>query len=290
MMPPIRLVRSEGASLIRAVHLLALVIACVAANVVHPRLGMAADGLHGGRFLLSAKLDSLGYDRYRSLPSDYQLERRMEAKRWARRAREEAYIPRSLDMAATAVGLCPYLPEGWVIYAYRLNELGRYVDATICLDHAERTLRFEPSKSRQRELTGDYHRLRAIVGYNQGDAQACVEHSELALEVHDDDDLRLLRARALSDLGRFDDARRLLAWFSDRSPAYARSLAVLGLVEMDQSRYEAAEDAFQRAYKYGMRGAVFDNDRGRLELAREHYDEAIEYFRSAVESLTDFII
>jgi Flp pilus assembly protein TadD len=50
-----------------------------------------------------------------------------------------------------------------------------------------------------------------------------------------------------------------------------------------------ARDAFALAYKHGQRGAVFENDRGRLALATSDYPEAIDRFRAAVELRRDFM-
>ena len=71
----------------------------------------------------------------------------------------------------------------------------------------------------------------AVVAYNVGDAQTCHDHVEQALEIdEDDEDLVLLSARALIELARFDEARKRLARFDDRSPSYALSLSVLALL------------------------------------------------------------
>ncbi len=135
----------------------------------------------GGRFL--SQQDSLGYDDYRELDHDTQLERRESAKRWAKRVRETRrraaqqvessaavrIYRQALDEAATVVGLCPYFPEGWLLYADVLNHLGYYVSAELCLDHAESTLAYERNSKHRRQLVGDLHGQRAVIAYNRGD-------------------------------------------------------------------------------------------------------------------------
>lgn len=249
----------------------------------------------GGRFL--AEEDSLGYDAYRALDAKTQLARREDAKRWVRRARDlamdaaataeaasrERLLVATLDACATAVGLCPYLPQAWVAYARHLNELGRYAQADAALAHAGRTLRYEPSEDRRREVTCDRHRVDASVAYNLGATERSLESALATLELEPKDHVtRLLAARALIELERFDEAREQLARFDDRDPSYASSLAVLALLEMRQERYPQAEETFRRAHETGMRGAVFDNDRGRLYLAMGRYDDAVPFFESAI--------
>lgn len=255
----------------------------------------------GGRFV--AEGDSLGFEAYRALEGKVQLERREEAKRWLRRARDvaadaaaaaeaatrERILVEALDTCATAAGLCPYLPQAWVAYARYLNELGRYEQAESALAHARRTLRYEPSADRQREVTADFHRVDAAVAYNRGQIERSLASALATIEIESGDhDTRLLAARAMVELRRFDEAREQLARFDDRDPSYASSLAVLALLEMRAERYPASAEAFRRAHEYGMRGAVFDNDRGRLHLAMGQYDEAVGYFEAAVSQLPSF--
>lgn len=249
----------------------------------------------GGRFL--AEHDSVGYDEYRSLDAKTQLARREDAKRWVRRARDlaneaaamaeavnrERLLGQALDACATAVGSCPYLPQAWVAYARHLNELGRYAGADAALGHAYRTLRYEPSEARQREVTADHARVDASVAYNLGDTERSLTSALAVLEIEPRDHAtRLLAARALIELQRFDEARDQLGRFDDRDPSYASSLAVLALLEMRLERYPEAADTFRRAHENGMRGAVFENDRGRLYLAMGRFDEAVSFFESAV--------
>lgn len=240
-----------------------------------------------GRF--TARAESLGFDEYRRLEPDLQLERRETAKRLVRRGNEINLKRVELDPYATAVGYCPYLPEAWHRYAMGLNELGDYDGAMFCLALTQRTIPYESSKSRREELIGEFHALLAAVAYNTGDVQRSYDNAVRALEFRDDDDLNLLKSRALIDLERFDEAAEVLARFDHQSPAYARSLSMLALLEMERGRLEAAEDAFDRAYKYGMRGPVFENDRGRLCLMRDQLDDAASHFEAAISSLPSFM-
>jgi tetratricopeptide (TPR) repeat protein len=240
-----------------------------------------------GHFRASA--ESLGFDAYRHLEPDDQLERRETAKRLVRRGNEANLKGVDLDPYATAVGYCPYLPEAWQRYAQGLNELGQYSGALYCLALTQRTLKYESSKRKREEIAADYFSLLAAVAYNVGDAALSYDSAVRALEMREDDDLKLLKARALIDLQRFDEAVQTLDQFDHHSPAYARSLSTRALLEMQRGQLDAAEDAFARAYKYGMRGPIFENDRGRLALTRDQLDDAIEHFQSAIASLPSFM-
>lgn len=263
------------------------------------RPGSPADG---GRF--QALVDSLGYDGYRQLSRDRQLDRREDARRWLKRAREHGHaaageptaeievdlLKRALDACATAVGYCPYLPDAWLLYARFLNELGRYDSAAICLDHAGITLPYERRDDERRDLEGDYHRQRAVVAYNRVDFSTSVEEARLALEIRENDaELRLLLARSLGALEQFDEAREILDSIPRDRPERATALAVLGLVEMQAGNLDAAREAFDAAEERGMRGAVFWNDRGRLALELGEYDEAAESFERAIDVVPGFM-
>lgn len=250
----------------------------------------------GGRFQIVGE-DSLGYAQYRSLPAKQQLRRRKLARGWVRRSREfrnqgqtvgEAdsrtqWLQRAVDAAATAVGLCPYLPQGWLAYARALTDLGWHDQAEVCLEHAEKTLPYDPGQKAQRQLQAELHRTRAVVAYNLGQVGRSHEEAVKALEIEADDEMRLLDARALIDLDELDAARERLDVFDDHSAAYARSLAVRALLEMKAGDLEAAERFFDRAHEYGLRGAYFENDRGRLSLEQGRFDDAIAHFREALE-------
>jgi len=256
----------------------------------------------GGRFR-SAEAESLGYDAFRQLPGERQLDRREQARRWLRRARDRAhesaaaaepasrqqFLRDAVDACATAVGLVPYLPDAWVAYARHLHAMGRYADTDACLDQFELTLRYERRENRRREMQQEALAIAARCAYNRGEPDRSRRAGEQALAIDEGDDAtRLILVRALIQLERFDEARAAVDGFADRGPIYPRALAVLGVLEMRDGRYERAEWAFDRAWEYGMRGAVFDNDRGRLYLAMERYDEAVEQFEDAIESVPSF--
>lgn len=250
-----------------------------------------------------AEVDSLGYDDFRKLPADDQLERREEARRWLRRARDRAHasagaptatqrqrlLTEAVDACATAAGLVPYLPDAWVAYARHLNALGEYTAADACLAHADHTLRYERSESRRLQLQHDLEAIRARVAYNRGDGEASRLAAEAALAIDEgDDDTRLILVRALVLLERFAEARQAVAGFADSGPVYPHALAVLGVLETRDGNFVRADEVFDRAFEYGMRGAVFDNDRGRLYLEMERYDDAVDAFSDAVESVPSF--
>jgi tetratricopeptide (TPR) repeat protein len=256
----------------------------------------------GGRFR-SAEAESLGYDAFRKMPGEQQLDRRDRARRWLRRARDRAhesaaaadparrqqYLRDAVDACATAAGLVPYLPDAWLAYARHLQAMGRYADADACLDQFDLTLRYEQREDRRREMQQEAHAIAARVAYNRGDPERSRTEAERALEIDEGDDAtRLILVRALIQLERFDEARAAVDGFADRGPIYPRALAVLGVLEMRDQRYGEAERAFDRAWEYGMRGAVFDNDRGLLYMATDRYDRAVEHFEDAIEAVPSF--
>jgi tetratricopeptide (TPR) repeat protein len=289
--------RSCWASALLVGALLALGAVGVPAQLSRP-----ASPPDGGHFL--SRADSLGYDDYRQLDHDTQLERREEAKRWAKRVRTtlrraagqvesqmaSQILREALDECATVVGLCPYFPEGWLLYANVLNQMGFYDSGEVCLQHAESTLAYERREKRRRELEGDLHRQRAVIAYNGGDWSASAEEALLASEVFEKDaKLRILHARSLSALGEYAEARKILGEVDRESPARAKALSVLGLVEMAAGDLDAAKLAFEEATERGMRGAVFANDRGRLALRRDELDKAVEQFEMAMKALPNFM-
>jgi len=241
-----------------------------------------------GRFM--DRGDSLGYDEYRALPADEQLELRDEARRWLRRADDASSFAEALDATATAVGHCPYLAIAWMRYAEMHHRSGQYAIAQHCLEQVGRTLRFEARKSERRETEEEWRALGAEVAYNLGQLDLCVSEVDEALLLRENDgELMLLKARALGDLGEYASARSILRQFEQNDPLYAHSLHVLGNVDLAAGRLNQSEDAFARAAKYGRRGPIFLNDRGRLALAREDPDEAAGYFRDAIGLLPSFM-
>ena len=103
----------------------------------------------GGHFLTDD--DSLGYDQFRQLSADQQLEARDSARGWLGWSRDAVSVSggqsrfgvkarpnradtpeesrvaleRALDCAATAVGYCPYMAEAWIQYGDVAMRLGR---------------------------------------------------------------------------------------------------------------------------------------------------------------------
>jgi len=257
----------------------------------------------GGGIFRAASAESLGYDAFRELPAADQLDRRDEARDYLRRARDRAHASASaptsrgrdaalreaVDACATAVGLVPYLPDAWVAYARHLNGLGDYAAADASLAHARHTMRYERNEGRRRELIGEAQAITAVVAFNLGQAERSRDAARSALEVEaNDDETRLILVRALVQLEQFDAARQVVGTFEYGSPKFAQAQAVLGVLETDDGRMPEAEEAFDLAYEYGMRGAVFDNDRGRLFLKFERYDDAVEAFEAAIEAVPSF--
>jgi tetratricopeptide (TPR) repeat protein len=239
-----------------------------------------------GRYL--ARIDSLGFDAYRSLGEKAQLERREESRRWVKRGNERR--ERALDEYATAVGVCPYVPEAWLRFGQAHLLRGFDEAAQWCAAAGLRTLRFEPHQDKRLGIEAELHQLVAQVEYNLANYEASLQALEQALKLRPNErEHSLLYARALGAVGRFTDARRVLVSFGPQHPAYAEAQGILGNIELAAERYEVARQAFTTAAKHGLRGAVFANDRGRLELAVADYPAAMEYLRSAIELRPDFM-
>lgn len=258
--------------------------------------------------------DSLGYEEFRALAGSRQLELRRTAREWIARSRDQVLASRGLDpssrrratnavtlaerqqalvaaynAAATAVGYCPYMAEGWLQYAEVANYLGEYRSAMACLAHAEKTVAYERSEGTQQENLVTLHRIRSRAAYNLDEFGTALES---ALYVIDRDvgawETRLLAARCMVRLERFDEARALIATFPRDAPSHATALGVLGVAEMEAGNLDAAERAFDRAAEKGLRDPTFENDRGRLYLELGRYDDAIRHFRRAKDSTPNF--
>ena len=258
--------------------------------------------------------DSLSYAQFRKLPGSVQLSLRKQARHWISRSRDGVLISRGLDprgqsrgsrgvtvsqrqtalvdaynAAATAVGYCPYMAEAWIQYAEVANYLGQYRTALACLVHAEKTIAYERSEDTREDNEIALKRIRAGASYNVGEFAVALES---ALFVIDRDggawETRLLAARAMVRLARFDEARSLIATFPEDSANHATALSVLGVAEFESGNLEAAERAYDRAAEKGLRDPTFENDRGRLYLEMGRFDRAIRHFRRAVEGTPRF--
>jgi tetratricopeptide (TPR) repeat protein len=255
--------------------------------------------------------DSLGYAEFRELPGDEQLLLREKAREWIGYSKDAVVASRGLDLsrgahtvtlaeqqtalvralnaAATAVGYCPYMAEGWLQYAKVANYLGEYRVALACLEHADKTIPYERSEGRQEENRIERHRTGSIAAYNLDRYESALESAQYVMERDKRAwETKLLAARAMVQLGQFRLARVLIATFPEDSPNHATALGVLGVAEFESGNYRAAEQAFDRAYEKGLRDPTFENDRGRLYLEMGDYDRAIRYFRRALESTPQF--
>ena len=240
-----------------------------------------------GRFLAPA--ESLGFDAFAQLTADQQLERREQCKKWLRRATKKPPATAQDDFA-TAVGFCPYHPEAWLMYAASQQQLGNYAAADRLLQYVRDTLRYESSERKRRQFEGDCHRLTAEVAYNLGDPERALAEVEQALAAsHDNPELLLLQARVLMAQGKGALAREVLGRIDPQSPSYAAALATIGLIQMQDGELDRAARTFDRAYEMGMRGAIFENDRGRLMLEMGRLNEASRHFASAIDQAPSFM-
>ncbi len=66
-----------------------------------------------------------------------------------------------------------------------------------------------------------------------------------------EDDLRLAYGRLLFEMGRENDARRELERLVEANPSHAGAIRILGLLALDQERYDDAHDYFMRLLQLG---------------------------------------
>jgi tetratricopeptide (TPR) repeat protein len=204
-------------------------------------------------------------------------------------AQRQAALVSALNAAATAVGYCPYMAEAWIQYAEVANFLGQYRTALACLAHAGKTIAYERSEDTREENEIASQRIRARAAYNVNEYALALESALFVIERDDGDwETRLLAARAMIQLERFDEARSLIATFPEDSPSHATALGVLGVAELESGNFTAARRAFDRAAEKGLRDPTFENDRGRLYLELGDYDQAVRHFRKAVEATPRF--
>jgi tetratricopeptide (TPR) repeat protein len=262
----------------------------------------------GGHFLTDD--DSLGYDEFRQLPAEAQLRARSSAQGWLSWSRDavsasggrdgisvrrrpayaktpdesRAALERAFDCAATAVGYCPYMAEAWIQYADVAMRLGQNETSVACIAHARKTINYERDEDvRQRNFL-ELERIRALSSYNVNDFDAALEAAQFVIAHSEGEwELRLLAARCMIQADRFADARRLMTSFPDDRLHYATALSLLGVAELEQGNYEAAEDAFDQAAEKGLIDSIFENDRGRLYLETGKYHRAARHFRRSTE-------
>jgi len=238
--------------------------------------------LHGG--IYQDRRDSLGFDEFRALDPTEQLKRSEDARGRVRDGRDRNRARSSQNDYATAVGLCPYYPEAWLLYAETQIDQGNYVSGRYLLQGVERSLRFAPDEEEQRRLAGGMYFYDAVASYNLGDEERALDSVESSLLLDStNSNARLLHARALVDLDRYDEARAELASFRFGHPYYAQAQAVRGVLEMKVGDLGKADRAFAEAWEYGLRSAIFENDRGRLRLLQDRPGDAVSHFEEAVE-------
>ena len=229
--------------------------------------------------------DSLGFDAYKALPTSEQSARLESAQRKLRQGREQRDPRISQSYYATVVGLCPFLPKAWELYADTQVELGHYEEARAFVQCTERVLRYAGSDGDQRKLAASIYHIDGLAAYNMGQFEDCIYSLDLSLHFEANDrEVQLLKARALIDNDQFADSRDLLDGFDFFDPYFSQAQAVLGVLEMESGNFEAADRAFAMAHEYGMRGGIFENDRGRLRLAQDRPEDAANHFEKAISA------
>ncbi len=244
--------------------------------------------VQGGRY--QDRLDSLGFDEYRALAEEDQRERRRQARERVKKGDAQGRQRAALDQYATAVGLCPYLTEGWLLYAEAVINRGNYNSGRYLLHGVERTLRFAGNEGKQEDTAAELYFLDAVASFNLKESERALESIDNSLLLKPNrDNAILLKARCLIDLRHFDEAREELRKFEFGTPNYSHAQAVLGVLEMNDERYGKAEAAFNEAYEYGLRSGIMENDRGRLMLLQGEPEAAVRHFKRAVDLRPDLM-
>jgi tetratricopeptide (TPR) repeat protein len=244
--------------------------------------------LVGGKYLDSR--DSLGFSDFRKLGEEDQRDRRRSARKHLEKGLALGANRVALSDYATGVGLCPYYPEIWLHYAEAEIQMGNYHTSRYLLQGVERSLRFVSGGNEQEQVASDFYYLDALASYNLGEKDRALESVENCLALRGGNlDARLLRARCLTDLNRFEEARAELSRFEFGSPHYAQAQAVRGVLEMDAGNLKRAERAFSEAYEYGLRSGILENDRGRLALMQNRLDDAVDHFERAVRLMPELM-
>jgi tetratricopeptide (TPR) repeat protein len=244
--------------------------------------------LAGGKY--QDRRDSLGFAEYRQLGEEDQLDRRRSASKHLDKALALGVSVIALNDCATGVGLCPYYPEIWLHYAEIEIQMGNYTTSRYLLQGVERSLRFANGEGQQKQVAADFYYLDALASYNLGEKDRALESVQNSLILKGGNlDARLLGARCLTDLGRYDEAREELSHFEFGTPYYAQAQAVRGVLEMDEGDLKKADRAFSEAYEYGLRSGILENDRGRLRLLQNRPDDAVSHFERAVRLMPDLM-
>ena len=244
--------------------------------------------LSGGKY--QDRRDSLGFAEFRQLGEEDQRDRRRSAGKHLEKALALGVNRVALNDYATGVGLCPYYPEIWLHYAEIEIQMGNYTTSRYLLQGVERSLRFAAGKGQQTQVAADFYYLDALASYNLGEKDRALESVQNSLALKGGNlDARLLRARCLTDLKRYDEARTALSQFEFGTPYYAQAQAVRGVLEMDVGDLKKADRAFSEAYEYGLRSGILENDRGRLSLLQNQPEEAVSHFEHAVRLMPELM-
>jgi tetratricopeptide (TPR) repeat protein len=163
-------------------------------------------------------------------------------------------------------------PEALYAFAHVAARLGELQRATELL---ERTLELAPENDN------------AIMSYigllqRQDRVDEAVSWLEQALKERDGDDfnMRLAYARLLTDIKRFDDARRQFEILAVQAPNNTDVLYALGLLYLQANRLDQAERSFRRLIKYSDNTDDAHYYLGRIEEERGHNKKAGVHYQA----------
>jgi tetratricopeptide (TPR) repeat protein len=116
---------------------------------------------------------------------------------------------------------------------------------------------------------------------NQGDFDAALKSAQAILAIdRNDNSARLIESAALMGQKKFAESRQLLDSMLKANPSSPDVLFQLGLVNLAESKYKEATDAFRRSYDLnpanprGLMGMV------ETEMAQNHPDQAIQLLQT----------
>jgi tetratricopeptide (TPR) repeat protein len=181
---------------------------------------------------------------------------------------------RALATMAELVAAQPDNPHALYAHAHLANQLGENEKADAVL---QKLLAIDPDH-------GQGLILRARVRHALGDTEGSLENIQRALALSPDNhQLRLTYARMLVDAHRLREAREQFTILNEATPDDADVVYALGLLAMEAGDLDAAELHFDKLLLHHQREEESRFAMAQIAEARQHYDEAIEWFSSIAQ-------
>jgi len=181
---------------------------------------------------------------------------------------------RALATMAELVAAQPENPDALYAHAHLANQLGDNETADAVL---QKLLAIDPKH-------GQGLILRARVRHALGDSEGALESTRQALAIAPDNhQLRLTYARMLVDARRLKEAREQFTILSEATPNDVDVVYALGLLAMEAGDLDAAELHFDKLLLHRQREEESRFAMAQIAEARQHYDEAIDWFSSIAQ-------